>query len=283
MTRSAKYGFSPLAVYCTQGAVKDLLVTNEGREGRGLPKISLLQWWRDLSSSGGNLAKAQALVAKAASFLPKAESASPTEQSDKVVTALGQLTRIRAKLDLLKPQINKVGKDGKVIISAKEFSAMSNEWHIQMSVIAKGLTVEGQPNLMVSDFFRGSVIKTGGSAFGELATASIVGIAAAVSVVAIAVCYYLSQRQLTARELDVTRRLEMVPAAQRAELIRDTALATGDNPLTPTTGPTFEAKGVGDAAKGITGLIVTGAVLYMGVVYGLPMLNKYMKAKEASA
>ena len=271
MTRSSKYGFSPLAVFCTQGAVGQLESENASRGARGLPTLSLMQWWRTLSDSGVNLAKAQALVDKASRFLPASRSATPTEQSDTVVTSLTQLARIRAKLDLLKPQINKVGKDGKVIISPQEFSSMSRDWHIQMSVIAKGLTVEGQTT--------GDSV----SGFGALPVAAIIGIAAGVSVVAIAVCYYLSQRELTARERDVTRRLEMVPEAERAELIRDTAQATGDSPLTPTTGPTFEAKGIGEAAKGFSGLLITGAVIYVGVVYGLPALNQYMEAKKAAS
>lgn len=252
---SQTYGFAPLSIFCTPGAVRGAASSN----------ISVIQWWRDLANEGQNAAKAAALVGEAARFLGIARNATPTQQSSTVVKALKKLGEIRAKLDVLKTQINKRDARGRTIITPSEFSRMSRDWHVQMSVIAKGIEVPQQQ---------------GAASFG-VAPAVIVGIAASVAVMTVAICYVLNQRELVRQEEVLNRRIEMIPEPERAQVIQATAQATGENPLAAAKGGGPPAGELAELLKGATGLLIAGAAIYVGVAYVLPATKKILEAQKA--
>ncbi len=252
---SQVYGFAPLAVFCTPGAVRRSTSEN----------VSVIQWWRNLSDEGQNAQKAAALVGKAARVVGLAGKATTSEQSATVVKTLTSLKRIRSKLDVLKTQINKKDASGRTIITGPQFSRMSRDWHVQMSVIAKTLEVPQQK---------------GSASFGEIATATIVGITASVLLLGVAICYVLNQKEITAQEAVINARIAMIPEAERARVLTETAATTGQNPLLrpPSDRPTED---IADLLKGATGLLVAGAAVYVGVVYVAPLLTQVIAAKKA--
>ena len=252
---SQVYGFAPLAVFCTPGAVR----------GSTSENVSVIQWWRNLSDEGQNAQKAAALVGKAARFVGLAGKATTSEQSATVVKTLASLKRIRSKLDVLKTQINKKDASGRTIITGAQFSRMSRDWHVQMSVIAKGIEVPQQKSPV---------------GFGEIATATIIGISASVALIVVAICYLLNQKEITAQEEVINARIAMIPEAERAQVLKETAATTGQNPLLRPPGdkPTED---IADLLKGATGLLVAGAAVYVGVIFVVPMLTQAIAAKKA--
>lgn len=253
---SKEYGFAPLAVFCTPGAVR----------GAKSDNVSVIQWWRDVSGEGQNAQKAADLLGRAAQFVGLAGKATPSEQSATVVKTLASLKRIRSKLDVLKTQINKKDSRGRTIITSTAFSRMSRDWHVQMSVIAKGIEVPQQKSPV---------------GFGlEPATATIVGIGASVALIVVAICYLLNQKEITRQEAVINARIALIPEADRAQVLIETAATTGQNPLVRPPGDR-PSEDIADLLKGATGLIVAGAAVYVGVVFVVPMLTQVIAAKKS--
>jgi hypothetical protein len=234
-------------VFCRPGVMRD--AQTEG--------MSLLQYWRDMGTGGLVGAQVKGLLDKAESYLPTISSWSSEKASKLVRDGLEHLEVIRAKLDALKPFINQPGIDGKPIITAAEWSEQNREWYVWVAAVAQGISptdklsgrVVAPPGIeqafgdrfpisgdLTANYYDGlhfgrmAANEEAGTDALDLVTVEVssgfgavqipLGVVVVAGAVVVALFYWLSQKELTARERLLNERLARLPKKDLAKVLR---------------------------------------------------------------
>lgn len=300
------------AVFCRPGPMRD--AQEEG--------VALIQWWRDLGTEGKLAGKVRELLEFTGKYIPTVEKWSTERATAVTQEGFAQLARLRQKLDGLKPVINKVGKDGNIIITNAEWAKQNKDWYVWVSAMAQGVT----PTDAVSG--RAIVPTDVGTIFGDrfpmtdsidanyydglhfgrlyaneeegtdlgldliavevdgvfgLTQAAVITIAVVVGISIVAFIYWLSSREISKRMGLLNERLAQVPPEDIATVLQ----AGGADTLGMPAGPGGDlAKAAKEGSNLLWTVAIVGALGFAAYTFGPQLIGAgkaYSTRRRAAA